>query len=293
MSLKVKFISVFLGLLTALTVINSCKNRQAISEIEISARTPVTVTQPVMKDIRETVEFPATSEFLIKNLIKSPITGDVEMVDVKQGDKINRGDLAFILRTREASAIQNKTGIDTTLGFTGEIKISSPKDGIVSTVSHQAGDFVQEGDELVMICDPKSLVFILEAPFEMTEYVEKNKRGKLPEMNAQNQTVSYIINPQTTEQLPENLIASAIITKKIDKDAVVIPRPALLGNETMNEFWIMKVINDSTAIKIPVTRGIENENEVEILEPKLLSSDLILLTGNYGLPDTASIIIEK
>ena len=79
----------------------------------------------------------------------------------------------------------------------------------------------------------------------MTEYVEKNKtcplvlpdntvlagtiRGKLPEMNAQNQTVSYIINPQTTEQLPENLIASAIITKKIDKDAVVIPRPALLG----------------------------------------------------------------
>jgi multidrug efflux pump subunit AcrA (membrane-fusion protein) len=118
-------------------------------------------------------------------------------------------------------------------------------------------------------------------------------RGKLPEMNAQNQTVSYIINPQTTEQLPENLIASAIITKKIDKDAVVIPRPALLGNETMNEFWIMKVINDSTAIKIPVTRGIENENEVEILEPKLLSSDLILLTGNYGLPDTASIIIEK
>jgi multidrug efflux pump subunit AcrA (membrane-fusion protein) len=309
MSLKVKFISVFLGLLTALTVINSCKNRQAISEIEISARTPVTVTQPVMKDIRETVEFPATSEFLIKNLIKSPITGDVEKVDVKQGDKINRGDLAFILRTREASAIQNKTGIDTTLGFTGEIKISSPKDGIVSTVSHQAGDFVQEGDELVMICDPKSLVFILEAPFEMTEYVEKNKtcplvlpdntvltgtiRGKLPEMNAQNQTVSYIINPQTTEQLPENLIASAIITKKIDKDAVVIPRPALLGNETMNEFWIMKVINDSTAIKIPVTRGIENENEVEILEPKLLSSDLILLTGNYGLPDTASIIIEK
>jgi hypothetical protein len=55
----------------------------------------------------------------------------------------------------------------------------------------------------------------------------------------------------------------------------------------------MKVINDSTAVKIPVTKGIENEKEVEILEPKFVPTDRILLTGNYGLPDTASIIIEK
>jgi biotin carboxyl carrier protein len=309
MSTKVKTVLFFLIFLMVVPVITCCKNRKSTSEIEISSRTPVTVTNPVVKDIRETVEFPAVSEFLVKNVIKSPITGDVVKVTVKQGDGIKRGDLLFILKTREAAALQNKTEIDTTLNFKGEINIPSPKDGIVSTVSHQAGDFVQEGDELVLICDPKSLVFILEAPFEMTEYVEKNKTcplvlpdntilrgsisGKLPEMNVQNQTVSYIINPQTSEELPENLIASAVITKKLDNNTVVLPRPALLENETMNEFWVMKVIDDSTAIKIPVTKGIENESEVEILEPKFLPSDRILLTGNYGLPDTASIIIEK
>jgi biotin carboxyl carrier protein len=286
-----------------------CKGRRDTAEIEVSARTPVTVVQPVVKDIRETIDFPAITEFMVKNVVKSPITGNVVKVTVKQGDKIKKGDLLCVLKTREASAIQNKEGVDTTLGFKGEINIPSPKDGIISTVSHQEGDFVQEGDELVLICDPRSLVFIIEAPFEMAEYVEKNKtcslvlpdntvlsgtiKGKLPEMNVQNQTVSYIVSAESSEPLPENLIASAIITKKVDNNAVVIPRPALLGNETMNLFWVMKVINDSTAVKIPVTKGIENEREVEILEPKFVPTDRILLTGNYGLPDTASIIIEK
>jgi multidrug efflux pump subunit AcrA (membrane-fusion protein) len=143
----------------------------------------------------------------------------------------------------------------------------------------------------------------------MTGYVDRNKTcsltlpdntringkisGRLPEMNVQNQTVSYIVNANLPEPLPENLIASAVIIKSTKTGAVVIPKKALLGNETMNEFWVMKVVNDSTAIKVPVARGIETDNEVEITDPVFLPSDRLILTGNYGLPDTASIIIEK
>ena len=55
----------------------------------------------------------------------------------------------------------------------------------------------------------------------------------------------------------------------------------------------MKLINDSTAIKVVVSKGFENNDEVEITEPVFLSSDRIVLTGNYGLPDTARIAIIK
>jgi hypothetical protein len=56
----------------------------------------------------------------------------------------------------------------------------------------------------------------------------------------------------------------------------------------------MKLINDSTAIKISVSKGFENNDEVEITEPVFEISDRILLTGNYGLPDTARVtIIQK
>ncbi len=41
-------------------------------------------------------------------------------------------------------------------------------------------------------------------------------------------------------------------------------------------------------------KGLENATSVEVLSPILKTSDKILLTGNYGLPDTAKVtIIQK
>jgi len=54
----------------------------------------------------------------------------------------------------------------------------------------------------------------------------------------------------------------------------------------------MKLINDTTAIKITVKKGFENNEEVEITDPELLRTDRIILTGSYGLPDTARVIIK-
>ncbi len=72
-----------------------------------------------------------------------------------------------------------------------------------------------------------------------------------------------------------------------------MPKEAVLGNETQTEFWIMKVINDSTAIRINIRKGYENNNEIEIIEPGFLESDRIILSGNYGLSDTAGISITS
>jgi hypothetical protein len=88
-------------------------------------------------------------------------------------------------------------------------------------------------------------------------------------------------------------MATAIINKSTRTNAQVLPRAALLGNETQTEFWVMKVMNDSIAVKVPVKKGIENINEIEITDPQFLPDDKILLTGNYGLRDTAAIIINR
>jgi hypothetical protein len=56
----------------------------------------------------------------------------------------------------------------------------------------------------------------------------------------------------------------------------------------------MKLIDDSTAAKVPVTKGLEINDRIEIVSPKFLTSDKFLLTGNYGLADTARIkIVEQ
>jgi hypothetical protein len=46
------------------------------------------------------------------------------------------------------------------------------------------------------------------------------------------------------------------------------------------------------SIKVPVNKGFENSEEVEIKSPEFLQSDRIILTGSYGLPDTARVKIK-
>ncbi len=222
---------IFPFILSAAVMLPSCKNSGSKSEEEkIEARTPVTIIEPVYKDISETIDLPAITTYLIKNVIRSSTTGIIESITVSPGENVNKGTLLFKLKTLEATAFHDTLGSNSNLGFKGIINIFSPKDGIISSISHQGSDFVQEGDELAVISDINSLVFILEVPFEMTKFIGKNKtcflklpdnttikgriHEKLPEMNIQNQTVSYIVEPEIKQHLPQNLIASAGITKE-------------------------------------------------------------------------------
>ncbi len=74
---------------------------------------------------------------------------------------------------------------------------------------------------------------------------------------------------------------------------LVLPKSSLVTNVTQDSFWVMKLINDTTAVKINVTRGIENDSVVQILNSNLKPDDKIILSGAYGLPDTAKVEIVK
>ena len=252
----------------------------------------------------------ATSQFQKKVAIKSNTNGYIENANISIGDEVSLDQLLFTVKTKEASAIENQTILkDTSLNFSGILKIKAQKSGIITTLDHQKGDYVQDGDELGIISERSSLVFILEVPFELHSYVKLNDEceivlsdnqiikgkisGELPSVDAIAQTQSFVVKPMTDLKLPENLIAKIRIIKSTKEKAIVLPKTAILANETQTEFWVMKLINDSTSIKIAVKKGIETNDKVEILEPQFNPSDKIIFTGNYGLADTAKISIQK
>ena len=74
---------------------------------------------------------------------------------------------------------------------------------------------------------------------------------------------------------------------------MLIPKAALLSNEIQQDFWVMKIMNDSIALKVPVTKGYENKNMVEVLSPDLSLKDLIIIDGAYGLPDSTIVKVVK
>lgn len=299
----------FLFLLIISVELFSCKQGKKTSEEAGVVKTPVTIVPVTFKAVSSTVALPAVATYLNKSIVRAATTGNIEKVLITPGEFVAADQLLFSIRTREAMALNRKTQSDSSLVFRGLINIISHKEGVINSISYQKGDYVQEGDEMAVVSEQNSLVFILDVPFELDKYIEKNRNcritlpderqikgtitRKLPEMDMQSQTIRYVVKPQSADRFPGNLIASINLVKSTNAKAMVLPKRAVLGNETQNEFWVMKLLNDSTAIKTVVSKGFENNEEVEITSPEFLPSDRIVLTGNYGLPDTARVAIIK
>jgi hypothetical protein len=93
--------------------------------------------------------------------------------------------------------------------------------------------------------------------------------------------------------LPENLIVKVLVAKSAAASVQIVAKPCVLSDEMMKEFWVMKLINDSTAVKIPIETGNKSETEIEILKPEFKAEDRIIYSGNYGLADTAYVKIKR
>ncbi len=298
----------YLLLLPVITIV-SChsKSMETTTEEETEIITPVTVTSINTDPMAEYIELNATSAFLQKAYVKASANGYIRSVNIQVNKMVSGSQTAFVLKTKEAQSIGNTINLlDTSFKFSGIINIKAGTTGYISELNHQAGDYVQEGEQLAVISDIRSFVFILNLPYELRPYVINKEYVELllpdgkslighissatPVVDSASQTQNIIltVNDKT---LPINLIAKVRIQKNAKSSAVSLPRQSVLSDETQTSFWVMKVADSTTAIKIPITKGMEINDRIEILAPPFSSLDKFLLTGNYGLADTAKIKI--
>ena len=200
--------------------------------------------------------------------------------------------------------------MDTSFKFSGVNRIRAAEHGYITQLNHQAGDYVQDGEQLAVISDRESFAFIMQLPYEMRQLVKLNGQDVLltlpdgrkidgriasfmPSVDTAAQTQSIVLKVNSSQAIPENLVAKARIIKTSKPNTQSLPKTAILANETQTEFWVMKLINPTTAVKTPVKKGIETDDRIEILSPKFSPQDKIVVTGNYGLPDTAKVKIVQ
>ncbi|PWK79735.1 HlyD family secretion protein [Mucilaginibacter oryzae] len=274
-----------------------------------SAQTPVTVTTVSDSAMVDYIDLNATSVFQQKNIVKANANGYVQKVSILPGHFVNKGELIFSIKTKEAQSIGNSINVlDTTFKFSGINKIKAPGSGYVTQLNHQQGDYVQDGEQLAVISDRESFAFIMQLPYELKGYLKNNANVQLilpggekitgqiassmPAVDSLAQTQGIVIRVNGNNPIPENLVARARIIKTVRPHTTSLPKSAVLSNETQTEFWVMKLINPTTAVKTPVTKGIEAGDRVEILTPKFSVGDKIVVTGNYGLTDTAKVKIS-
>jgi len=298
-----------------LVTLQCCNSNKTNSDDEddsniLNTVTPVTITHATISNENETVTLNAVSAFTLKTYVKANTTGYLTTRGIQLGQYVVKGETLFTIQTKESAALGNTINrLDTSLHFEGITKVKSPIDGYITQIGFTAGNYVQDGEQLAEISDKSSFSFLLNLPYELKPYLSNNKmlllqladstvlqgylQSALPVVDSVAQTQQYIIKIKTNKLIPENLVAKVQLVKQQITNAVMLPKAAVLSNEEETQFWIMKLLNDSIAVKVPIQKGMEVNDSIQVLAPLIKTTDKIILTGNYGLSDTAKISVTR
>lgn len=300
-----RFIFISILIIAAFTACNHEQNNQA----DVTPRSTVSVTTIQTGKMVQSEQLSATAQYLRHNTVNAPVAGYVHFVKINFNDHVTKGQLLYTLETKERKALGDLSGDETNQSY-GLINIYAPMSGVITTIPQsQTGVFVTEGGVLCNISDISSLYFQLNIPYEYSKYVKSNTscvitlpdntnvnatlETPIIQTNTGLQTIPYMAKPETNRYIPESIIATAKLVTYKNSSATMLPKSAVLSDELMQRFWVMKLINDSTAIKVPVTIGAQNDSLIEIKNPVFNSYDKILVSGNYGLSDTALVKVLK
>ena len=296
----------YIWALALLILINGCANKKPEETATVTPKANVVITTTDRENLNDTIFLTASSFYNNKVIVVAPISGYLSEVNIRNGLNIPRGVKIFEILTKEYNALKYSKDILDSLYIgkrTGKIEITAPSSGQVSELNTLMGQYVQEGTALCSIIDMSSLLFKLYIPLQYNKFIRSGMRCAVimpsgetiscyvrnlqakTELNSQ--TEVYTLQANSKVNLAEGVNVRAYIVKQKNFNSQVLPKDAVLSNEMLSEYWVMKMINDSTAVKVPVTIGYANKNIVEIKEPQFSPDERIITKGNYGLPDTA------
>ena len=297
-------------LVLVVTFYTACKQKGSAAETaQEPVKTAVVIVQPVQQSLTDFLQLNANTVFKRKVVIRTNITGYIINMPWKAGDRINSGATFCFIKTKEQDALKSIDEREPSLKqFQQPIRIASSAAGFITSVNYIQGDFVNEGDILATITEPSSLLLTVNVPYEYHQYVYSGRscEVKLPDGRKINATISmsipvidslsqtqqYFIHLPVNLQLPENMNVLVRIPMKQKLNTLCLPLDAIQTNETQTEFWVMKLVNDSLAVRVSVTVGLQNDSLKEVITGVSLH-DRIITQGGYGLGDSSLVGISK
>jgi multidrug efflux pump subunit AcrA (membrane-fusion protein) len=287
--------------------LSSCTHEKQEADLSSVRGTPVQITRPKFTDFTETVDLNANTIFLTKESVRATFQGFIEKVFKNVGEYVKTGDPLFLIRTKESSA-DDSLGIS--LGaalFRGSVAVRAKSDGVLTALNYNTGDFVEDGEPIAVVSNPSSIRVALNVPYQYVSSIKRNMTCRLflpdgrsldaaiqlglPSVDPVSQTQTFLLRVNKGTVLPENLNLNVRLPLQTVRRVTGVPKRAVMSDETQESFWIMKLITDSTAVRIDIQKGFENDSLVQIVHPALGPDDRIISEGAYGLPDTAKVSI--
>lgn len=289
-----------------LLLIIGCNRNETVSD-KVTQPSVGTV-HPTRGYIREKKQLNGLVLYLNKTTITAPVSGYVTQVNTDIGNWVKKDELLFKIQTRESSALQNSNV--STPGQFGVMPVFASVSGFINILNvTDPNVFITEGNAMATIVKNSDLVIQVNAPYEDAKLLSDQRSieielpnnevlgavfyKEIPLVDPISQTQQILFKLKKYTTLPENLNVHVSFLIKENSESLLLPKEAVMTNETQDEFWIMKVTKDSLAIQVPVIKGIENDDKIEILNPSIDVSDEIIVTGGYELPDSTKVNMNE
>ena len=305
--INIKCVFPVLGVLTLLMA--SCKGTNNNAPAPKKAAIEIKTAMVEVRSIREYQDFNGVTQYQKKERLRADITGYISSLPFERGDRVQRGATFATVRTKEQNALAEAVKIDSSLAqFAKPLPIITNATGIITQLNVVKGDYVAEGDILAVIAQPKTLVVRVNVPFsdkngvevgtpcqvmvpnQKADVINTEITSRLPMIDSVNQTQTFLI-ALPDQQLPERLNVQVRTVLRQDSTALSIPHDALQTNELMTDFWVMKVFNDTLAVKEEVLPLLQNDSVVQINSTKVKRGDRVVTEGSYQMQDSTRVKI--
>ena len=295
----------------------------------VAAATPVTLASVRRATLGLTVSAPGRTEALRPLRVRAPFTGTLTALRVADGDVVSAGEeLGTMVARASAAALtgaramldaartdQERADAQRALELATHGLVQQPlrasDRGVVVSHGANAGDLVNEGDDIVTIAPAGSIAFIAQVAQSDLAPVRPGQRAMvtlaarptplvgivhaiLPSASAENLSAPVRIDfadpgggVGVGVGVALGLFGTAAITVGERRDVPVVPEACVLRDDVYGTASIAVVTPENRAHWVVVTTGPRAGGLVEIVTPGLASGTQVIVSGQVGLPEGA------
>jgi multidrug efflux pump subunit AcrA (membrane-fusion protein) len=291
---------------------------------------PVRIAPVSRGDAQVTVPVTGKTDALKKEKVFSPVAGWIVSLKALEGTAVRKGAVLATIRPKEAqSAIagaqallerartaaqeeEARKALELAESGQNTVTLRASFDGVVGTRAVTEGELVGENAELFTIVDLSTLVFIADIPFgalpeihpgesaniRFTGLADRVFRGVVealsPQSDPQSQTVRARIRfvGSVPAILRTDMAGTARIVTAVHRQALLVPRSALLHDDEHDTYSVVLVTPDTIARGLPVTVGALTDSVAEITGGGLQPGMQVVVEGNYALADSTRVSIS-
>lgn len=290
----------------------------------VAGATPVTVVAIRFTTLALTVTAPGRTDVLRPLHLRAPFTGSLASLHVADGDRVSAGEElgTIVARSSAAALVGARAMLDAArtdaerqdaqraleLATQNLVQhpLRAPEGGVVVSHVANAGDLLNEGDDILIIAPAGAVAFIAEVVQSDLPRVHPGQRstvdlaaraaplegivhGILPAASTENLSAPVRIDLRGSGAIGIGLFGTARIVVGERRDAPVVPEAAVIRDDVYGTARIAVATADHHAHWVTVTTGARDGGMVEIVAPSLAAGTAVIVTGQVGLPEGAPV----